>query len=489
MAESLRLPLRRDPLLPVYLFVLLAFLLPGRLIVGPLGAVGNPAALAALLAAVMWAYGRLVPGALAEGVQPVRTTLIVFAAGTVLAYGVGLARSLAPVEESSMNRALIATAGYVGLALLTADAVRSREHLDRLLKTIVGGSVALALMGILQFVTGLMPADYISVPGLTLQDVTINASRSFLTRVMGTAQHPIEYGVVLAVALPLAMHYATTARDGIRPSRWWWVAVALIATGIPMSISRSSILGIAVGGAVLAAAWGWRRRANLMVAGVFLLVAMRLAFPGLLGTLRSAFLFVGKDPSIEGRTQDYPIVWQYFLHTPWLGRGLGTFPPEAYFFLDNEYLNRLLTGGIVGVLLLAAVLLVAMGTGRGVYHHAADPTSRSLGQALTAATAVSALTWFTFDGMAFRLAAGTAFVVMGAAGALWRLEVGHRHWGTSLDRTRPDIVLVPRERRPSALARWLAPPPQPTGPTRPVPASIELAGASARVPADAGRPT
>ncbi len=460
MADTGRLPLLRDPLLAVYAFVVLAFALPGRLILEPLGSVGNPAALAALAAAVAYALGRLAPGSLATGLQPVRTAVYLFAAGTVLAYAVGLARPLLSYEASSMDRTLIASVGFIGLALLTADGVRSREHLERLLKLLVLGGTFMAGLGIVQFVTGARPQDYIAVPGLALQDVEINAERSFLTRVMGTAVHPIEYGVVLAVLLPVALHLATTSRTGVRPSRWWWVAVGVITVGIPMSISRSSILGIAVGGAMMAVAWSWRRRWNLLAAGVLLLVAMRLAFPGLLGTLRSAFLFLGEDPSIEGRTQDYPLVWAYFVERPWLGRGLGTFPPEAYFFLDNEYLNRLLTGGVVGVAVLAVLLVVAMSTGRGVYHHGVDPTSRSLGQALAASTAVSAVTWFTFDGLGFRMAAGVAFILMGAAGALWRLEVGRPRWGEQLDRTRPELDLPPRERRPGPITRWLARPDQ-----------------------------
>lgn len=447
MPATTRIPLLRDPLLGVYLFLLVGFLLPARLIVGPLGGVGAPATLIALGVAVAYAVARLLPGALADGTQPVRTALLAFAAVTVLGYGVGLARTLLAVEAASMDRALVASVGYIGLALVVADGVRSRAHLDRLLRLLVVGGVLLSAMGILQFVTGLTPDTYLRVPGLQMQDVTVNASRSFLTRVMGTTLHPIEYGVVLAVILPFALHYATTSRDGLRPSRWWWVAAGMIVVGIPMSVSRSSILGIAVGGVILAMAWGWRRRVNLVVAGLLMLVAMRAAFPGLLGTLKSYFFAFGKDPSIEGRTQDYPVAWQYIQERPWLGRGLGTFPPEAYFYLDNEYLNRILTGGVIGLAVLIALLLVAMGTARGVFHHAADQTSRALGQALTASIAVTAFTWFTYDGLAFRLAAGVGFITIGAAGALWRLEVGHRRWGTDVDHTRPEIVLAPRPRR------------------------------------------
>lgn len=442
MAQA-RIPLLRDPLLVVTVFVLIAFLLPAQLIVEPLGAVGAPATIVAVGAAVLYALGRLIPGALADGPQPMRTMLVVFACTALISYAVGLARVLSVPEASASDRSLIGYAGFIGLGLLVADGVRNRDHLDRLLKLVVVGASALAVFGIVQFIFEVNPEDYLSIPWLTMQEGEVNVERSIFFRVKGTALHPIEFGVVLAVVLPLALHYAMTARDGSRPSRWRWLPVLLILVATPMSVSRSSALGVAIAGAITLVAWPWRLRVRAMVAGGVLLVAMRAAFPGLLGTLRSMFLFAEQDPSIEGRTNDYPVVFEYVRENPWLGRGLGTFTPEQYFYLDNEYLNRLLTGGILALLVLVALFLVAMGLGRGVYHHAADPSARALGQALTAATAVSAFAWFTYDGLGFRLNAGIAFILMGAAGALWRLEVGRFNWGEAVDRSRP-IVLEPR---------------------------------------------
>ena len=425
----------RDPMLVVYLFLLAGFLLPGRLIVEPLGSLGAPATLLSLAAAVLYAFGRLVPDTLANGLQPIRTAIVVFGATALLSYGVALTRALSGSEASGSVRSLASHLGFIGLGLLVADAVRDREHLDRLLRLVVWLASVFAVIGIVQYVLGLDPEDYITVPGLVLQEVDINVQRSFLFRVKGTALHPIEFGVVLAVVLPVALHYAMFPGD--RPTRWRWLPTLLLLVAIPMTVSRSSALGILIGGALVMVTWPWKLRVRALLAGLVLAVAMRAAFPGLLGTLRSMFLFVDEDPSIEGRTKDYPAVIEYVSQTPWLGRGLGTFTPEQYFFLDNEYLNRLLTGGVVALVVLIALFAVAMGLGRGVYHHATDPSGRALGQALTAATAVSAFAWLTYDGLAFRLNAGLAFILMGAAGALWRLEVGRMHWGRNVDRSRP----------------------------------------------------
>lgn len=437
-ADRSRAPaLLRDPLLVVHGFLLAAFLLPGRLIVEPLGALGNPATILATTAALMYGLGRLTGGHLAVGRQPMRTMFLAFGTVALVAYLAGMTRPLTAGEAAGSDRTLITVVGLLGLGLLTADAVRDKNHLERLLRLVVVGAAVFAAMGVLQWVTGTSPTRYVVVPGLTLQDVDINVERADFTRVQSTALHPIEFGVVLAVTLPLALHFALVGRDGRRPSRWNWLPVLMILFAIPLAVSRASVLGVAVAGLVAGVAWSWRVRLNALFAAGLILLAMRAAFPGVLGTLVSTFLFFGQDPSIEGRTQDYPRAIAYISERPWFGRGLGTFTPEQYFFLDNEYLGQILAGGVVAVLTLGAMFLVAMGLGRGVYHHSRDPWARSLGQSLAAATAVSAVTWFTYDGMAFRLNAGLAFVLMGATAALWRLEVGRLRWGAEADRSRP----------------------------------------------------
>ena len=438
-----------DPLLPVYAFVLAATWLPANLVLLPLGGIGAPATIFGVLTFVWYLLTLLRPGALASGFNPARLAVLVFALAMLLGYGTGLAKPLSPLEAGGSGRALIIYVGYVGLGLYVVDAVRDRRHLDRLLNVIVVGVSGMALMGMLQFITDVGPTSYIQVPGLTLLESDIDASRSLFTRVQATAAHPIEFGVVLAVILPVALHLAIQGSGGRPPSRWRWVPVVLLLVATPMTVSRSSVLGIAVGAGILAVSWSARFRLNAAVGALVLLVAMRAAFPGLLGTLRSMFVFFGDDPSISGRTDDYPQVVEFVTADPWLGRGLGSFVPEQHFFLDNEYLGILITTGVVGLVSILVLFVVTIGTGRGVYHHAQDPVARSLGQALAASAAVTAFTWITYDGLAFRMHAGLAFILMGAVGALWRLEVGHLRWGVGVDRTRP------------ALPRDVAPPVEP----------------------------
>ncbi len=89
------------------------------------------------------------------------------------------------------------------------------------------------------------------------------------------------------------------------------------------------------------------------------LVAFSGVVPGLLGTIKSSFTNLGNDPSVEGRTDDYDIVFTYIGNRPWFGRGPGTFLPSRYIVLDNEALYTLVTIGYVGLVAVIA-LFVAM---------------------------------------------------------------------------------------------------------------------------------
>jgi len=446
-------PLLRDPLLVAYLFLVVSTLLPARLIVGPLGGLGAPAVILIIGSTALYGLALLLPGTLAGGFQPVRFGLLLYWVAMLVGFGVSQTNTLSGVGSAASLRVILVKTGLVALGLIVADGVRSRQHLDRLISLIVTAGAGVATLGIVQFLTGLAPDTYIRVPGLMLQEVEISVERSIFTRVQATTLHPIEFGVILAVVLPLALHLALHGTTAGPPSRWRWLPVLLILVATPMAVSRSSVLGIAVGGALIAITWSGRLRLSAAVGGVVLLFAMRAAFPGLLGTLRSMFVYAGDDPSVEARTDDYPLIAEMFAERPWLGHGMGSLVPSESFYVDNEYLITVVTTGLLGVTALIVLLLIGIGTGRGVYHHSSDDRARALGQALAAATAVSAVTWTTYDGMGFRFNAGLAMLIIGAAGALWRLEVGTPSWGRAINRERPVIEKLERKERSSEAMR------------------------------------
>ena len=261
------------------------------------------------------------------------------------------------------------------------------------------------------------------LPGFTSNVDLVNITRAGFSRVDAAAAHPIEYAVVTAVLAPIALHYALHSRT--RAMRLGcWAALACLFAVTPMTVSRSGVLALVVCLAVYAPALTARHRLNALLLVPVALLAFSAAVPGLLGTLRSLFFAGSQDPSIAGREADYAKLPGLLQGHEIFGRGLGTFQPAQYFFLDNQYLGTWIEAGAVGLVALVALFLVGMGTARGARKWATDVETRSLGQALAAAIAGLAITGGTFDQMSFRQSQFLVFLLIGCAGSLWWMQRG-----------------------------------------------------------------
>jgi O-antigen ligase len=239
--------------------------------------------------------------------------------------------------------------------------------------------------------------------------------------VQGTATHPIEFSVTLSMVLPIATHFALFAQT--RKDRvTWWLTTGTILTAVIFSLSRSGIIGLVVGMGALLLVWNNRLRLEAAMVAVAGAVAYKAVLPGLLGTIRSLFLNLGNDPSVQGRTDDYQHIGRYIAERPWFGRGPRTFLRERYFALDNQFLDTLITTGWIGVASLVTLFVVSVCVARGVYRRAVDESARHLGQALAGSLLAALVTSLTFDSLSFVGFFGVFFVVVGAAGALRRLE-------------------------------------------------------------------
>ncbi|HMM93451.1 O-antigen ligase family protein [Phycicoccus sp.] len=411
---------RRDALTVLTLVVILVYLLPENyVLVGPLRSTGNPALLAGLLALALWAAGRVLGLVQCRAGHPVRWVVLGYALVSLTAFAAGTTRILNDMEASGAIRAVFPVLAVIGIAMFAVDGLESRHRVELLLRRLVSVALVASLVGILEFSsTTFSYRDLMHLPGLTTTTQIINDTRSGFSRIDGAAAHPIEYAVALACLAPLALHFALYDD---RRGRRLLAAASLTAILLvnPMTVSRSGLLTLAVGLGVYAAHLSGRQRVNLMVLGAIGLVLFRSAVPGLLGTLRSLVFIGNTDPSIQGRTEDYAKVPGLLQDHLVFGRGLGTFDPLAYFYLDNQYLGSLLEGGLVGLAGLVAVFVVGVGIARGVRHRSTDPSLRSLGQALAGSIAGLAAAAGTFDELSFKQTGFTLFLLLGAAGALW----------------------------------------------------------------------
>lgn len=439
----------RDGCSVLTLVVVLLLLVPQPyVLVGPLKSLGNPAVLVAMGALAIWAASRVLNMSTAVELHPVRWALLLFTIAATAAFAAGMVRDLTSGERASMDRVVFQHLALLGVALLAVDELGSRERITTLLQRLVLVGGVTGVIGILEFAyAGFDYRQLMLLPGLTTNTDPVSQSRSGFDRVAAGASHPIEFSVVTSALVPLALHFALHAE-----SRRWRFALALVAllAATPMSVSRSGFITLAVGLIIYAVALSHRGRFNALVLGLIGLAAFRAMVPGLLGTVRGLFRDVGTDPSIAGRTDDYQAIPALMDGHWWWGRGLGTFVPDVYFILDNQYLAALLQGGMVGLGAFVVLLVVGLCVARGVRRRATDAAMRSLGQALTATIAALAVSALVFDSLSFRQSGFLLFLVIGCAGALWSLV---RHQPKEQHRPVPEAGPGPAQEE----ERWLSP--------------------------------
>jgi polysaccharide biosynthesis protein PslJ len=294
-----------------------------------------------------------------------------------------------------------------------------------LLRRIVIGATAMAVIGIMEFCTGLSFAQYIVIPGLSVHTpVTGLLSVVGLARATATASQPLELAAVLGMSLPLAIHQARCAPASLRLRRW--LQVGLIAAAMPMTVSRSAILVLAVVALVLLPTWArhHRDRASLVVLGG--LAVAWLFTPSIVGSFGDLFGHIGTDTSITSRTSAYTSAAPLIAAHPWLGQGFQTFFPQNYFFVDNQYLTSIIETGFAGSLSLIALFATGWWLARNARRTVSDSGERDLFQCLAASVAAAAVSFSTFDALSFVMAPGLAFLLLGCTGAAWRLTRGQQ---------------------------------------------------------------
>ncbi|WP_114424249.1 O-antigen ligase family protein [Nocardioides houyundeii] len=433
-------------LLVLYLALLL--LIPSELVLPQIGSAGTPANLLGLGFLVWWACARL-GGQVRAPLTPMHVALGVLVLCVLLALANGLVHgwtrpvdirqdsdavwTLLPVSETELfdksvlgaMRGLIALGSWAGVALLVIDGVRSWSDLDRVVDVLVGLCAVVATIGIYQYFTGDNLARHIQVPGLSpTYDFGVSISRSVLNRVSATTTHPIEFCVVLTTVLPLALHRAFHPRRAgtVRRAVTTYLPAALIALAIPMAVSRSGIVALGTAMLVLFLGWPANRRLWLLVLAPPVAILMRSALPGLLGTIRSLFTQSLTDPSVTARTDDYGTTLSLYSEHAILGRGSFTFIPQYYRVLDNQLLMNLIELGILGLIATLAIFATGYYLARHAKRHGATEERRHLGLALSAAILAMLVTYLTFDAWGFAKTGALTFVLLGLAGALYRLE-------------------------------------------------------------------
>jgi O-antigen ligase len=403
------------------LMICLLTLLPAHLIVPGMTDLARPALIVALLMWFWWMTARLNSRLVLTGPQPMRWAVLAFLLSMLLSYAIGFMRGLTTMETNSADRWMLSAATIAGVILLTADGMPNWQRLEGVLRVFVYCCAFVAVIGLIQAFLYLDLTQYMRVPGLEMKGWIVGLEvRGGGVRVPSTTFHYIEFSVLMATALPFAIHFARFAASSLG-RQIFAISAFLIAAAIPATMSRTGFLSLAIVLLILMPTWGWRLRYNMMVVGGALLAGMVVAKPALVSTISTMFLGASSDPSITSRTERYEMVGYYFSQRPWFGRGTGTWVSPQYQYLDNQWFAFALTNGLVGVAVLAGLHLTALSLALIARRRVEGERERHLCTILIAAQVVAVVAGFTFDSLSFSTYATVLSFMVGLCGAVWRL--------------------------------------------------------------------
>jgi O-antigen ligase len=408
-----------DVVTALTVFIALQLAIPSALRFVPLGGVGYLAALWAFGLGLWWLWARARYGMLTPvPSNPVKAAALLFLGAVLLSYAWSMRRALPTTEATQADLGLLRLVMGVSLILIASDGITKSERLLVLLRraSIAGG--LFAGLGILQFITGRALTEWISIPGFTRLEYPELIERSGFTRSSSTATHPLEYGTALTVLFPIALSLALYDSSRWRWARWASTGAILLA--LVLSGSRSSYLGLLVGVVIIATAWSRQIRLRMLAAGIALMVVVFVAVPGMVGTIRGLFLYLGEDPSVQSRADSYGIVWEFFARSPILGRGAGTFLP-MYRILDSQILLIVIELGIVGALAFLGLIASAVFSPLVARRSVSDSLPKNLGLAISAGVAAGAILMLFFDAFGFPISFGMWFLIVALSGAYWRV--------------------------------------------------------------------
>lgn len=406
----------QGPVTILVIYIVLLLLIPSRIVlpgVGATGTMANVFMVAALVwYGVSWLMRRIVP---APFTRLPRVAMFVFAAAVLLSYVAAARRDGAPLEVSAADRGLIQLVAWFPVVLI-ATSIREYAHLERLLRVFVRCAAIIAFVAILEFLFKTSFTAWMSIPGFSNSGPEL-ITRGDFVRPTSTAANTLELATIMALALPFALQqgFNPIKRGVLRQ----WLPVALITMSGLMTVSRTSVIGLAIVFITLLPTWPGKRLRPTLIAIVLGLGATRVVLPGLGGTVIGLFsaMLNGGDNSTNSRTATSAVVTDYFTERPFFGRGFGTFLPLMYRYTDNEYLLALVEMGIVGVVAIVLLYVVCLHCGGAGRRRFADPARKETGQGFAAVGFVMLVVTVTFDTLSFPMVAGASFLMMGLAGA------------------------------------------------------------------------
>lgn len=430
---------------------LLISVLPGDVVLpGPLRGNGAPVRLIALIMVGLVILGFLTVRRTSVTRQwnPGVVILLFYLACNLFLYGLATLYNDSYEVSSNRTRAMVGLISQIGVGLFIILRVRGERDRRIVIGCLTAGLVFACLVGVLQ---ELQVADLryvLQPPGFTHNTAldewsSADATRAGLARISATSQHPIEFSVLAASAVPLTIYLAVTTDK--RLPRWlWWVGCLIAALALPVSLSRTGILAII--GALLLFMWAFPARQVVVAAtvGISAVLAYAAVFPDVLDALWSTITGTQDDTSIASRAEGLRAVTEIFRNHPLVGIGLGRYDPTTYGYLDNQWLGTVAEGGLLGLLALITVTFGGFFGYAAALRRVQTRQQRLEVYALGAVYLCLVIASFTFDMFAFGQTAILFFIVNGLIWARVSVPIDdHRRASTPRARVTNDFPLRP----------------------------------------------
>jgi hypothetical protein len=353
-------------------------------------------------------------------------------------------------------------------------AVLERERdIDLLIRVLVVCGAVVAALAVVEWRTGanvfndlrvIFPFLQLNIVPNPAADIT-GFTRGGRLRVFASAEHPIALGAVLLIVVPLAVYLAFKTRRW-----WWWLATVMLGLGAMATVSRTSVVMMAV----IALVYLWlrpRQTIRLWPAIFPILLLVHIALPNTLGILRQSLFPAGGVKTLaqeqgsaagskSGRIAKISPTLQKVSGDPLFGVGYGTQvlneatpqtaaapngldaagvgeenpivtsqtinwnnpPPSGALILDDQWLGTLLETGIVGVLAwLWLFWRMVRRLGRAAKEDLSDRGWLLAG--LAASIASFAVSMLLYDAFAFVQVTIVLFILMSFAALLLRGDV------------------------------------------------------------------
>ncbi|HKT02769.1 MAG TPA: O-antigen ligase family protein [Rugosimonospora sp.] len=429
-----RRPTYIDAAVLLSLMIVTIMLVPARLILPGMTDMGRPGLVVAFLLFCWWILARVSPHLVMTGSQPLRWALCVFMITVLVSYAIGFMRGLTSMEANAADRTMLFFFAFCGAVLTASDGVPNWGRLRGVLKVLVTCGAIVAGIGVVEYVTGIDLTKYLTIPGLQAKGwVPGFEARGDGVRVASTTTHYIELAALLALIMPFAIHFACFSH---RPRRrqLGLLATLVLAAGVAATISRTGILALALMLAVLFPVWSWRMRYNVLAMVMGMLAALAAASPGLFRTLQHLFDNPSNNPAFTVRQARYPLVFHYVAQRPWFGRGTGTWVAPQYQILDNQWLDTLISNGVVGVATLAGLHITGITLAWLALRRSTTIEDRHLCAALISTQIIGLAVAATFDSLSFMTYATILALTLGLCGTVWRLTHPARTVRTSTTR-------------------------------------------------------